>query len=364
MLFIVDAGGVPSVARIVKVGAQSSQPAPTPNAAPAADFSFTCSDLTCDFTDGSTDGDGNVTDWSWNFGDNGTSTTRNPSRTYASAGTYTVTLAVTDNKGGIDQHSVPVTVPPDGPPNESPSAAFTHSCTHLACTFTDASSDTDGTVTAWSWDFGDNTSDTAHNPTHTFASGGTYTVTLVATDDDGATATTNSDVTVTAPPPNAAPKAWFVVYCNVLRCRISDLSTDADGSVVGLLWTFGDGTTLIDTPNLNHDYPAPGTYTVTLRATDDDGATGQASRTFAITSAISLNVTGQVSGGQQQVTVTWSGATGSTVDLYLNRGLQGQEANDGLYTASRPLPGMKKYTYNVCQRGSVTLCSNEATKIF
>jgi hypothetical protein len=52
------------------------------------------------------------------------------------------------------------------------------------------------------------------------------------------------------------------------------------------------------------------------------------------------------------------------VDLYLNRGLQGQEPNDGLYTASRPLPGLSKYTYNVCQRGSVTLCSNEATKTF
>jgi PKD repeat protein len=364
MLFILDANGVPSVARIVKVGAQSSQPAATANAAPVADFSVSCTGLTCDFTDGSIDSDGNVTDWSWSFGDNATATTRNPSRTFPGAGTYTVTLAVTDNKGGIDQHSVPVTISADGPPNTPPSAAFTHSCTNLACTFTDASSDTDGTVTARSWDFGDNTIDTTRNPMHTFASGGTYTVSLVATDDDGATATASKAITVTPPAPNAAPKAWFVVYCNVLRCRISDLSTDADGSVVGLQWTFGDGTTLTDTPNLNHDYPAPGTYTVTLRATDDDGATGQASRTFAITSAISLNVTGQVSGGQQQVTVTWSGATGSTVDLYLNRGLQGQEANDGLYTASRPLPGMRKYTYNVCQRGSVTLCSNEATKLF
>jgi PKD repeat protein len=364
MLFIVNADGVPSVARIVKAGAQSSQPAPTPNAAPAADFSFTCTNLACDFTDASTDSDGSVAEWSWSFGDNATSSARNPSRTYLSPGTYSVTLAVTDNKGGTDQHSVPVTVSGDGPPNAPPTAAFTHSCSQLACTFTDGSSDADGTVTGWSWDFGDNTSATTRNPSHTFASGGTYTVTLVATDDDGATAATSRAVTVAPPSPNTAPKAWFVVYCNKLLCRISDLSTDADGTVVGLDWNFGDGTTLTNTPNLNHTFPAAGTYTVTLRATDDDGATGQASRTFAITSAISLSVTGQVSGGQQQVTVTWSGATGSTVDLYLNRGLQGQEANDGLYTASRPLPGLKKYTYNVCLRGSVTLCSNEATKIF
>jgi PKD repeat protein len=365
LLFILDADGVPSVARVVKVGANSSDPAPTPNEAPVADFDFTCTDLTCDFTDASTDAGGNVTAWSWNFGDNGTSSTRNPSRTYLSPGTYTVTLAVTDNKGGTDQHSLPVTVPQDGPPNARPTAAFTHNCTDLSCTFTDGSTDTDGTVNVWSWDFGDGTSETARNPTHTFASAGTYTVTLVATDNDGATGTASGVLTVTAPSPNTPPRAWFVVYCNVLKCRISSLSSDTDGSVVGLNWTLGDGTTLTTSGiHLIHDYPAAGTYTVTLRATDDDGATSQASRTFPITSAISLSVTGQVDAGQQHVTVTWSGATGSTVDLYLNRGLQGQEPNDGLYTASRPLPGLSKYTYNVCQRGSVTLCSNEATKTF
>jgi PKD repeat protein len=51
-----------------------------------------------------------VTAWSWTFGDGGTSTARNPSRTYASAGTYTVTLRVTDNLGATNQRSAPVTV--------------------------------------------------------------------------------------------------------------------------------------------------------------------------------------------------------------------------------------------------------------
>ncbi len=72
----------------------------------------------------------------------------------------------------------------------------------------------------------------------------------------------------------------------------------------------------------------------------------------------------EVVGTNQNVSVTWSGATGSTVDLYLNRAKVGQEPNDGLYTASRPLPGLAKYTYHVCQLGSLTMCSNEATVSF
>ena len=307
MLFLIDGNGVPSVAKLVKVGTQSSQPAPTPNVAPVANFDFTCSDLSCSFTDSSTDGDGSVAAWSWTFGDNGTSTTRNSSRTYASAGTYSVTLTVTDNKGGTDQHSVLVTVPQGAPVNSPPTASFTDSCTQLACAFTDGSTDTDGTVTGWSWNFGDNTTATTRNPGHTYATGGTYTVTLVATDNGGATATTSKVITVAATVQNAAPTAKFAVTCNALICRLSSLSSDTDGSVVAMDWTFGDASTLATTDiNIRHTYAAPGTYTVTLRATDDDGATGQISKTFAITSAITLSVTGQVDATNQYVTVTWS----------------------------------------------------------
>jgi PKD repeat protein len=71
---------------------------PPPNQSPTANFTFSCSGLTCSFTDTSTDDTG-VTAWSWNFGDGGTSTSQNPSRTYASGGTYAVMLTVTDGGG-------------------------------------------------------------------------------------------------------------------------------------------------------------------------------------------------------------------------------------------------------------------------
>jgi subtilisin family serine protease len=89
--------------------------------------------------------------------------------------------------------------PPPPPPNAPPVAGFTYACTDLSCSFTDTSTDSDGSVVAWSWNFGDGATSTAQHPSRTYASGGTYTVSLTATDNQGATNTASQSVTVTAP---------------------------------------------------------------------------------------------------------------------------------------------------------------------
>ncbi|MGO4776418.1 proprotein convertase P-domain-containing protein, partial [Lysobacter sp. 2RAB21] len=82
----------------------------TPNTPPVANFTSTTSGLTATFTDSSTDSDGTIASRSWNFGDGTTSTATNPSKTYSAAGTYTVTLTVTDNGGATNTKTGSVTV--------------------------------------------------------------------------------------------------------------------------------------------------------------------------------------------------------------------------------------------------------------
>ena len=87
---------------------------PPANVPPVANFTFTTSALTANFTDTSTDSDGTIASRSWNFGDSTTSTVTNPSKTYAAAGTYTVTLTVTDNGGATNTRTSSVTVTAGG----------------------------------------------------------------------------------------------------------------------------------------------------------------------------------------------------------------------------------------------------------
>jgi serine protease len=88
----------------------------TTNNPPVASFTYKCTNLTCDFTDTSTDSDGSIASRSWSFGDGGTSTAQNPSHTYAAANAYEVSLAVTDDDGSTatTTKSVAVTEPSEG----------------------------------------------------------------------------------------------------------------------------------------------------------------------------------------------------------------------------------------------------------
>src|SRR5207247_7178867 len=114
-------------------------------------------------------------------------------------------------------------------PTPLPYPALFPSCTALTCSFTSTSSDPDGSISAYSWTFGDGATSTAQNPSHTYAAGGTYTVTLAVTDNQGATASTSKSVTVTAP--NQPPTAAFTPSCSALTCSFTSTSTDPDGSI-------------------------------------------------------------------------------------------------------------------------------------
>jgi len=89
--------------------------------------------------------------------------------------------------------------------NQSPVASFSYTpaapTTDDAVIFSDGSSDSDGSIVTWAWDFGDGNTSSAQNPTHSFAAAGTYVVTLTVTDDGSASDSYSANVTVAAAPP-------------------------------------------------------------------------------------------------------------------------------------------------------------------
>ena len=138
------------------------------------------------------------------------------------------------------------------PANTPPIASFTSSCSGLTCSFTDTSTDPGGSIAARGWNFGDNATSTASNPSHTYAASGTYTVQLTVTDNGGATASTSSPVTVTAPPP---PEPMWVGGLtatttsgrNTWTATVTINVVDAQGAVGGVAvtgtWSAGSGGT-------------------------------------------------------------------------------------------------------------------------
>jgi PKD repeat protein len=268
------------------------------NQPPTANFTFNCSGLSCSFTSTGSDPDGSIASYSWTFGDGGSSTAQNPSHSYSASGSYTVTLTVTDNQGASSAPtSKTVSVAAS---NQPPTANFTFNCSSLSCSFTSTSSDPDGSIASYSWTFGDGGSSTAQNPSHSYSAGGSYTVTLRVTDNQGATSSpTSKTVSVTAP--NQPPTANFTFTCSSLSCSFTSTSGDPDGSIASYSWTFGDGGSST-AQNPSHTFAAGGSYTVTLRVTDNQGATSSpTSRTVTVTAP---NQTPAVNAGPDETALT------------------------------------------------------------
>jgi chitodextrinase len=151
---------------------------------------------------GSTDPNGRLTSYSWDFGDGSTSTLATPSHSYASAGTYRVTLTVTDEVGETSAPVVQTIAVTDRPPTAAftPTAATVLAGSNVAFNGT-PSNDPDGSVSGYSWNFGDGSTSTSAQPGHTYMNVGTFTVSLTVTDNSGNKATVSHLITVIAPPP-------------------------------------------------------------------------------------------------------------------------------------------------------------------
>jgi len=288
-----------------------------PNLAPTANFSAAVTDLSVNFTDTSTDPNGNETlvSWSWDFGDGGSSDVSNPSHAYTVAGTYTVTLQVSD---GELSDSVSQEVIVTEPPNEAPTADFSFLVDDLSVAFSDTSTDPNGDdiLVSWSWSFGDGNTSTAQNPSHDYAAAGTYTVTLTVSDGELTSAVASQSVTVTEP--NVAPSASFTQSVTDLSVDFTDTSTDTNGNgtLVSWSWSFGDGNTST-VQNPSHDYAAAGTYTATL--TVSDGELGDSiSQQVIVTEPPNQAPTSEFTVSVSELTATFTDASSDPEDGIVN----------------------------------------------
>lgn len=174
------------------------------NALPEASFTFTpeppVKGETVTFSDTSKDTDGKIVSWLWNFEDGTVSQEQNPSHIFTHAAIYKVRLTIKDNLGGEDTKEQSITVSDPTIANILPTAAFSIS-SDLAqkggeVKFTDSSSDSDGLISSWSWDFGDGNTSTSQNPTHFYGDVGSFTITLTVTDNSGDTNSITKDINV------------------------------------------------------------------------------------------------------------------------------------------------------------------------
>ncbi|MDX6300560.1 MAG: hypothetical protein QOF53_1774 [Nocardioidaceae bacterium] len=159
--------------------------APT-NAAPTAVVAApSCPSLTCTFdASGSSDPDGDTLSYAWSFGDGTTGTGVSPSHPYSAAGSFPVTVTVSDGNGGSDTATTTATPTATPPPNQPPTATPTVNCGGtLTCNFTSSAKDPEGGPLTYSWDFGDGSTSTQPNPSHPYATAGNKNVTLKVTDD-------------------------------------------------------------------------------------------------------------------------------------------------------------------------------------
>ena len=264
-------------------------PIGAPNDLPIANFTFNPTTgeapLQVNFNaSASMDPDGTIENYAWDFGDGNNGTGITPTHTYTQGGTYTISLAVTDNRGETGTFSRQIVVAPG---NQSPVARYTATPITGEAPLTVAfngntSTDPDGTIQSYAWNFGDGTNGTGITASHTYTAPGIYVSSLTVTDNDGATGVASIVITVVAA--NQPPVAAFTPTptSGPIPLAVSfnaSASNDSDGVIQTYAWNFGDGNTGTGV-NTNHTYTVAGTYTVTLTVTDEDNASATATATI------------------------------------------------------------------------------------
>ncbi len=266
--------------------------------------------LAVTFSDAST---GNITSWLWNFGDGSTSTQQSPVHEYTQTGVFTVTLTVTGPGGSDSEEKVGYITVSYDPLIANFSANPTLGTAPLNVQFTDMSS---GTISGWSWNFGDGSTSSQQNPTHSYTAPGVYTVELTVTGPGGSDTETKAGyITVNHPAPIAAFSASPLAGQPPLAVTFSDTST---GNITSWLWNFGDGSTSTQQSPV-HEYTQTGVFTVTLTVTGPGGSDSEVKQSYVQVShqSVIANFSANLTNGIAPLDVQFSDASSGNITSWL-----------------------------------------------
>ncbi len=220
-----------------------------PEAEPVAKFSYSVNDKTVTFANQSL----NAKSFYWTFGDGSATSEMSPVKKYSNAGTYTVTLKSTNiTKSSTYEATISLS-------NPTPQAKFSYSTNGLEVTFKNQSTN----AQTYSWNFGNGKTSTQKDPTITYTSAGTYSVSLVASNGEK-TDTYKQNVSVSYKQPTAS-------FTYKKEAPLKVVLTNTSTNATTYEWDFGDGKTSTE-KNPTHRYSAVGSYTITLVAKNPSGS--------------------------------------------------------------------------------------------
>ncbi len=226
---------------------------------------FGCAPLNVSFSNNTTLGDTSLYSSLWDFGDGNTVTAANPAHTYRTDGKFNVSLLVTDQNGCTDKTSKINYIEVDRIPDVLFMSDETFNClAPFTVNFTDQSSKIKAGDN-YLWDWGDGNTSTQKNPSHTYTTNGTFSVTL--------TITTNNGCSTIYQRANYIKIGTILIDFSASKtniCAPTEVLFTNNTEPAGLIasWDFGDGT-VANGYNIKHTYTTPGSYNVTLKVEKD-----------------------------------------------------------------------------------------------
>ncbi len=217
-----------------------------------------------------------INEYLWNFGDGFTSNLANPTHLYASAGTYSVSLTITDNRGcrNIIARNVVVNNP------STPDFSFSNVCINKPVQIVNLSTSVGSVITNYFWDMGDGTTFNSFTPPpYRYKQPGTYNLTLRVTNNFGCIAVKSTFITVF---PLPGPAFTASTACNLSGTSFTNISSGLTGTSNAYFWNFGDGLGTSTQNSPSYTYSLPGTYQVSLRVVNGNGCDSIATRSVLV----------------------------------------------------------------------------------